>query len=684
MTDIGPSMSGVISSPTYIGATPSGFRFTAITLDDAPYPAAESSYEIDPETGMISITQTGDLPVGWYRLSVSCMSGRQLYEFADIVEVQMMAPVPEGITVEPEMLQVEYADVLDTTGEVLLPTAQVTTQGTHVSIRKYEIARSDYSHFFAISSTGEISVVQGNTVIQPGVYVLSLKLTTGASGEDEGIFENVLRVNITSRPLELNYTPATGKIEEETELSGATTFVSNPPVLKGSLEGLTYRMLSVEPATDKIHIDAQTGVLSVASGHGMKAGEKYLIDVHVANAFSAEGVNFEGVFQLEAVEFIEPIMGFAYEDREEIQATAFEIRPSDEMKGDEVRFEFVELDSRLQGQLTIDHAGVIRAVKGNSIPLGNYTVRVEATNPKTDPQAPTVAVFGLNILENPNYFTYVRYGNNLELTPLENYADQFRIPVGGKLADVKPVPVATDAKVELYYELTAVHQTGGTKIDPATGEITLSTLKAPQCGIVMVTATAGKGTAAEVSVDTPVFFHFSSEVAAQGSTGESVSVEYTPFVLKVNPNTGARSAIPVIRGVNNPVNFTLDYRRNFNYYNFQGSHKDGQPSVEDSFLQYLWDQYKEALPNSGVNYSSRHPLSYYANTDKGTNTLEVALGYVDARDYSVVVNPNKWIQNGDPANGAMIGQMTFMTNGTDPASGGQTFPLVMWFDTKFK
>lgn len=80
-----------------------------------------------------------------------------------------------------------------------------------------------------------------------------------------GIFENALEINVTSRPLSLTYTPNEGKIEEEGELSPETTFQSNPPVLKGSTEGLTYSISSISPSTDKITIDPTTGVLSVAA-----------------------------------------------------------------------------------------------------------------------------------------------------------------------------------------------------------------------------------------------------------------------------------------------------------------------------------------------------------------------------------------------------------------------------------
>ena len=111
MTDIGPSMSGRISSPTYKGNTPSDF----------------------------------DRQVGLYKLSISCISGGNYYEFKDIVEINFLKAVPDGISVEPNKLQVKYNDIIDETSEVELPTAQVKTDGDHLTFTKYEIAISVFS-----------------------------------------------------------------------------------------------------------------------------------------------------------------------------------------------------------------------------------------------------------------------------------------------------------------------------------------------------------------------------------------------------------------------------------------------------------------------------------------------------------------------------------------------------------
>jgi len=678
MTDIGPSMTGVISSPSYIGGKPSGFEITGITVNGESYTG--DSFQINKDEGSITITQTSGIPVGRYKISIRCISNGKVYDYPDIVEINMMKPVPDGITVEPNKLKADYGDVIDPSSEVELPTAQVTTDGDHVSIKKYEIAKSDFSKYFAISSTGVISIVRGDNGLQPGKYVLSLKLSTGANGEDEGIFENAIEIDITSRPLDLTYTPATGKIEEESAISGNTTFISNAPTMKGSLEGLSYSIKSVTPATNKILIDEATGVLSVNSNHGFVAGQKYAVNVNVKNTYSPEGVDFSDVFELEVVTFIEPIENFEYANIEAVQAVAFENSPVPAFKGDEVKYELVDLPAALQGNVSVDIDGKVSAVKGNTIPLGTYTVKVKATNPKSDPDNPAIASFILTVKENPNYFTYVYYGNNLNLEPQQNYPNQFRIPNGGTFSNINSLLEAKSDGKNLKYEIKGIHQAGSITINENTGQITVSGIKKKQCGIVMVTATAGKGTPEEFSIQTPVFFHYSDAGQPDGSS-QSVVVEYTPFVFQVNPSKGGRSAKPNIEGKDNVPGFTMDYRRTFNYYNFFGTHISGVPA-KDTFIGKIWDTYYANIGKS-VAYGSRDPLSYYGSI----NVLNQALGYIDPNTLEVVINPNKWIYEGEPANGAMIGQITIGSNGKDPVDAkdaGRIFPIVLWFDKNFK
>ncbi|MCP3895154.1 MAG: DUF4958 domain-containing protein [Bacteroides sp.] len=659
LTDIGPSMEGIVSSPTYKGATPSEFAITAISLKGEPYTG--SGFSIHPDNGAISVSNTKDLPVGLYRISVSCQSGGKTHQFDNVAEVNMMAPVPDGIKVEPNKLTADYADIIDAASTVQLPTAQVTTEGEHVSISKYEIADGEYKRFFAITPSGEISIVKGSADILPGKYVLNLKLTTKAG---EGIFENALEVNVTSKPLSLTYAPATGKVEEET--MGGSTFAGNAPLLKGSTDEVVYSIAAVTPATDKIGIDAQTGALSVAAGHGFKAGQRYVVDVKVANAYAPEGVTFASAFAIEVVSFIEPVANLAYDNATRTQATAFELKHTPTFVGDEASFEFVDLDAALQGQLAIDHEGTITARKGNTLALGNHTLKVKASNSKN---AVTTS-FTLTIKENENFFTYIRYGNNLGL-PVEGNAYQYRAYSADELEALDIPAPTTDlrAGAKVTWSVQAIHQMKGITITetgvlkPAKGG-----WKDAQCGLVMVTATAGEGEEA-VSVSVPVFFHCAAAI-------NGVSVEYSPFVLQADPKKQTRSVTPKLVGVTDASLFLMDYRRTFNYYNINGNHVNGQPSVSGSFLQGLWDRYFETAGGS-LNYSSKNPMSYYVNE----KDLSQALAYVD-KDGSVVVNPNKWT-DGEYANGAFIGQMTFTTDGNvdylnNSKNTNQVFPIFIY------
>ena len=129
--------------------------------------------------------------------------------------------------------------------------------------------------------------------------------------------------------------------------------------------------------------------------------------------------------------FINPITKLQYANQEKVQGVAFEFTPED-VDGDELTYSFVDLDSRLTDKLNIDPVtGAISAKKGNSIEVATYTITVKAKNNKSE----QTATFTLNITKNPNSFTFIRYGNNLGLTPEENYADQFEkdVRLNGKL-----------------------------------------------------------------------------------------------------------------------------------------------------------------------------------------------------------------------------------------------------------
>ena len=710
MTDIGPSMSGRISSPTYKGNTPSDFAITKVTLKGEAY--SGDCFTIDPNDGFISINSTKDMQVGLYKLSISCISGGNYYEFKDIVEINFLKAVPDGISVEPNKLQVKYNDIIDETSEVELPTAQVKTDGDHVTITNYEIAKSDYSKYFDITKSGKISIIKGSAALLPGIYNISLKLTTGASSEDEGIFENALEINVTSAPFGLEYTPNEDMLEAENDKSGKTSFQSNAPALKGSLEGIEYSIENITPTTDKIKIDPTTGVLSVDKDHGLQSGNNYVISIHVQNNFGEE--DFNNAFTLQVVEYIEPISGFEYETSiDKYQYSKFTISPKEGLKGDNIQFSLINEPDALKGQIEFDaQTGTISVEKGNTIPQGNYSLTVRATNSK-NAENPADATFTLNIIENPNYFTDIRYGNNIDV-PEENNANQFRITEDNEAnadATLKgftfPSPqTGLKGDVSVAWSIKNGNKCDNLTIDSNTGKISFNQeatwpadnngVKANTIGFCYVTATAGTDKDSQISQTTLVFIHYDLKA------NNGVHIHYNPFVFQADPKNGGNSTVPLVtvNGTTTTSNFALDYRRSFNYYPTEGTLVKGAPGTAGSFLNELWTTYYKAM-DIKLSTGSRNPMSYYGSVydmshskklPNQSDRLSVALAYVVPNDLTIHISPNIWKNsNGEYANGIMVGEMTFLTNvtvdttetGESLKNGKKIAPIIIWFDKKF-
>lgn len=676
ITDIGPSMNFNMSGPTYIGGTPSDFAITRVTLNGEVYDT--NCFQIsDPSTGAIKLFDTDNLPVGTYCLSISCISNGKYHEFKDIITVNMLAAVPEGITVDPSEVTVDFADIYKETAS-----AQVKTEeGTHVHISKYEIIQEEGKEYFTISKTGKITVNDNyEGEILPGKYVLNLKLTTEAGA---GIYENAVVFNIISSPLALTYKPASVRVEKDQE------YVSSVPTLKGSPEGLSYKIKSISPETSTISIDEQTGVITLTANNGLEIGDIYNIDVTATNQYGS--TDFENAFIVNIVAFIHPITKLQYANQEKTQSVGFEFGP-EEVDGDELTYSFVELDDRLNEKLVIDNeTGIISARKGNSIETGTYTITVKAKNNKSE----ETSTFTLTIAANPNHFTYIRYGNNLGLTPEENYADQFEYDKKGvfqaaKLSVQTDIPEGRPVKWSIAAKNNPV---GGGATISNTGEISFTSATWNSnygCGVLFVTATVGEGEEA-ISKTVPVFLRFNNTQKVVNTTN-TVFVKYTPFAIKINPSKGGTIPAPIVtlngETLTDYAQFLMDYRRDLSYYSLIDNHKDGNSSTSGSFMRYLWEVYYKAIGAASTNYAARGPVSYYDNA----NRLSIPLCYVNNTDFSVVINPGKWKDSeGVYANGVFIGRMSFVTDGNKgnlaPSGGASaeslTFPLAIWFDESF-
>lgn len=666
VTDIGPSMNFNMSGPTYIGGTPSDFAITRVTLNGEAYDT--DCFQIsDASTGAIKLVDTDNLPVGTYCISVSCMSNGKYYEFKDIITVNMLAKVPDGITVEPNEVTVDFADIYKESAS-----AQVKTEeGTHVHISKYEIIQEEGKEYFAISNTGKITVnnkYEGE--ILPGKYVLNLKLTTEAG---TGIYENAATFNITSKPLTLLYAPNSVKVEKD------QAYASNLPILKGSIEGVTYKIKSISPETSAISINEQDGTISLNANNGLEIGSNYNVSVTASNQYGS--TDFNDVFVINIVAFINPITKLQYADQENTQGVEFEFAPED-VDGDELNYSFVDLDSKLTDKLNIDQVtGTVSAKKNNSIEVGTYTITVKAQNNKSE----QTATFKLNIAANPNSFTFIRYGNNIGLTPEEDYADLFSFNKKAELTGATLTPktdIPSGRPVKWEVKILNTTALSGTTIS-ATGELSFSGNKWNSnygVSVLFVTATVGEGKEA-VSKTVPVFIR-------QNKAKNNVQVEYTPFAVKMNPAKGGTTTAPVVTisgaVTTDYTNYLMEYRRDFNYYSFIENHTDGIQSAKGSFMYELWTTYYNTIRKT-PNYSARAPMSYYDNTN-----LNQALGYVNSKDLSVTINPSKWKDSeGVYANGIFIGRMSFVTDGkqadlaNDGTTKNQIFPLAIWFDESF-
>lgn len=667
VVNIGPSMSFSSSTPTFYGPVPSNFSIAGITLDDQAITC--DSFSIKAQNGIVSIVNTDALATGTYKLTIACQgSDGASHTFRDVFVVKMVSATPTEIEVSAPELVIPYEELTDDKSSV-----QVTPIGESVSVTAYTLVQAEGQEYFAISKEGLVTLnaaFKGERL--PGIYPLPIRITTHAGVRT---YENLLTAKITSLPLSVSYA-AMGRLEYN------MAFTSVTPTMKGSPEELFWAIKTVTPATDKFAIDPVTGVISAAEGNALPVDEVYTFDLTLTNAYGS--ADFDATYQVTVIAYIAPIdpATFAYEPAEAIQGSEFSASKKSGFVGDEVQFTLGTLPAALVGQVSIDSAtGTVSAQKGNTIPSGVYTVPVKATNTKSEVEVNLT----LTIQDNPYYFTKIVYGNNLGLTPAENYANQFHCKSLEELKTLNLQPT-TDAKsgVEIEWSIKLKHQMtdakgATTKIDETTGVITsdaFNNVDGGNGGLVYVTATAGKGKVGETSVTVPVFFSFSG-------TNNGVTIRYKPFVFQVNPRKGGTSIIPEVTGVADMSKFLLDYRRTFNYYNINGpaSHADGIPSAS-SFLGALWKNFYISIgtPNK-LNYGSKDPMSYYSNKAR----LSSALVYVDPETKAVVVNANKWIDENGAANGAFFAQMTFVTDGNEGGvnNGTKYFPLWIWFDEKF-
>ena len=684
ITDIGPSTNMDIT-PTWHGGTPESFEIFSVKREGEAVTA--ECFSIDPTTGVFSIRKSDNLPVGKYRIGIACKVGGERHEFAEAITVNMMPAIPEGIKVSPDKITILLSQVTNTGSDEELPTAQITTEGEHISIRNYLIsgvrrdgkALANWDGLFSVDKSGKFSILKNNK-FNAGVYVIDFKLTTMVFGADseEGLFSDALTVEVASAPISLVYNPSTAKVE------AGESYTSPVPEFIGSVTGLEFSIKKVIPESDKFSIDKTSGVITLAKGHEYAIGDEIVLSVSAKNNYGER--DFDQVLRIGIVEYIAPITLLAYNDTTVWEGTKVNLKPK-QRDGDEVTYSFEELPDALK-ELTIDELnGTISVPKKNKIAQGEYSFKVKAQNPKGS----LSATVKWNTIENPYAFTFVRWGNNLGLNPIQDYADQFRVSTTGPTT----IPVIeSDIKegIEALYEIKGGSNTKCVSIDEKTGKLTTDPsvfegkIANMRAHFVFVNIKTGAGTSGATVMKIPVFFDFNAPRTEGG-----YSIQYNPFAVRCNPKTGTTSVPPTILKNNTVVrgeelkNITMDFRRSFNYWNLNGpaSHNNGAPDAEKTtFLSAVWSTYYSSI-NVAYNTSSRDPISSYGRPEHIAKTA----GYLRQEDLALYNAPEKFMDDNGYANGIFTAQVVFGSDGKDPAGAKdpyRLFPLFVWFDTNFQ
>lgn len=686
ITDIGPSTNMDIT-PTWHGGTPESFEIFSVKREDEAVTA--ECFSIDPTTGVFSIRKSDNLPVGKYRIGIACKVGGERHEFAEAITVNMMPAIPEGIKVSPDKITILLSQVTNLGSDEELPTAQITTEGEHISIRNYLIsgvrrdgkALANWDGLFSVDKSGKFSILKNNK-FNAGVYVIDFKLTTMVFGADseEGLFSDALTVEVASAPISLAYNPSTAKVE------AGESYTSPVPEFIGSVTGLEFSIKKVIPESDKFSIDKTSGVITLAKGHEYAIGDEIVLSVSAKNNYGER--DFDQVLRIGIVEYIAPITLLAYNDTTVWEGTKVNLKPK-QSDGDEVTYSFEELPDALK-ELTIDELnGTISVPKKNKIAKGEYSFKVKAHNPKGS----LSATVKWNTTENPYAFTFVRWGNNLGLNPIQDYADQFRVST----TEPTTVPVIdSDIKkgIEVLYEIKSGSKTNCVSIDKKTGKLTTNPsvlggkIAQMRAHFVFVNIKTGVGTSGETVMKIPVFFDFNAPRTEGG-----YSIQYNPFAVRCNPKTGTTSVPPTILKNNIVVrgeelkNIKMDFRRSFTYWNLNGpdSHKSGvldKDNEKITFLSSVWSTYYNAI-GASYNNNSRAPISSYENPLHIAKTV----GYLRQEDLALYIAPEKFMDDNGYANGVFTAQVVFGSDGKDPKGATdpyRLFPLFVWFDTNFQ
>lgn len=593
VTDIGPSMSFTLPTPTYKGNAPYDFTITNVTLNDEAYTNADN-FIIDAETGAITIQNTETMSAGLYNISVGCYSNGGFHNFKDAVQINMLLAVPEGVTVEPAEVLVNQDE--ENWAEA---SAQLTTEkDKHVTITGYAIAQDEskpYLAYFTFDPNTEGKIIiresEKDKLVAGESYTLSLRLTTKAG---EHMYADAVTFKVVSKPRNLFY------IETEALPDLFETGSENKsaiPTIAGSKENLKFAIKSVTPASTAFIIDEATGQISIPAGNTLEISETpYVFNITASNTYGSK--DFEAVYSVKIVAFIEPIKPetfnyTAVNKLYQLGGSLVNKEPDAGFVGGAPTFQFDESNSEeikaqiAQGVISLNSAnGAISIANNQTLTAQTHEIKVKVTNKKNEEGV--VATLNVTVVPNPNNFEYVSWGTNMEneitintgtnkTTPIdtsvklendEKYRNQIRFIHGRDAQDLEVLHVENNNGSSSYtYELVPNNYIGeedifkGIKVS-TDGHITFTKADNNNGNLKVGKANASNGThssakgcifqikvtatsnneAPAVSKKIPIFISTPKTSSAVYTNVNSEKLTYTilckPFVVRANPKTG--------------------------------------------------------------------------------------------------------------------------------------------------
>ena len=559
---------------------------------------------------------------------------------------------------------------------------------------------TDIDGIFSIDELTGVVRADAPETITAGDYAVSVSYTyVGQTLEATDVLVIECRPGM---PETIYVSPSTTSIELPNLQSGSQVTLTSFSIMcegeSADIKGYEIKNVSLDGSNAPdglLSINASTGEITIVKSNSWAVGE-YTVDIKVNTESFDSGSEYGIVEDALTINVVEEMV-FNYDDAESSHkfATGWSVRPTTTLTG--AVYSWTDASAAYTEYLDIDPStGIISAEKGNQLALDSYSVGVTATIAGAEP---VTATYQLQVTDNPYYFTYFSYGNNLGLSEEEtDGVSQFRVTSSSELAALSCEITATDHN-ESYswsFSVERINVLNGISVNRTTGALSFEAngFSAQAMGLAFVTAVSTDPDDADNtwSVTIPFFVDCSGEI--NGTT-----IQYSPFALRVNPSWSepVRSNAPSVTG-SDASSIYLDFRRSFNYRNLDGVKADGTPfesgtlnndTVTPDFLVSLWDAYKAATNNS-ENYGSKRPVSFYEsnNNQKSAEHLSASPCYVDGTDgndkFSVVINPWLWTCDGGLADGVFYGQMTFATEIGKPLNNGsQIFPFAIWFDKDF-